>query len=625
MATIIDSLKVMLGLDSSDFEKGAKKVNADLKKTGSEADAAGNKLKDSGKKGADGFGNMAASATKFLAVIGGTMVIKRFVEQTIESSAALDRLSKNMGVSVEQISSLSNAAEVAGGSAEGMKNSLDMLSRAQTELMLTGQSSLIPYFSALGVAMSDAEGHARPVNDLLIDIGQALLAKSPDRKTAYNLGRSMGIDGDTLNLILRSRKEVELLLKQQKEYADTMAKLAPEGGRLQKSIIEVKQSFSLFALELLSRAIPALEKGLAIIGDLTNWMRDNKEFVVAFLTATAVGLGAIVAATIPINGTVVAIVALSAAIAALWDDYSVWKNGGDSFIGEKWGPGIAAATKGIQWLKDLLGDVIYRTIAAADAMAGLFNRDWARVKFATKEFMAGTGKTYGEEPPPGAKEAPADPNRERRAMQFFQDQGWTKEQSAGLVANIKRESEYNPNAVGDNGKAYGIAQWHPDRQADFKKQFGKDIKSATFDEQLAFMQYELTVGKEKSAGAKLRQTATAQDAAAAVSDNYERPADKPKEAAKRAQLASAIIGTGSPTPSPLSPIPGASMAAQGAGAGASSSAILPAPVAGATSTVSTTIGEVKVYTAATDANGIAADMGKGLDFLFTSQANYGLN
>jgi hypothetical protein len=40
--------------------------------------------------------------------------------------------------------------------------------------------------------------------------------------------------------------------------------------------------------------------------------------------------------------------------------------------------------------------------------------------------------------------------------------------------------------------------------------------------------------------------------------------------------------------------------------------------------VETHIGEIKVYTAATDANGIAKDMGKSMDYLFTSQANYGL-
>jgi len=75
----------------------------------------------------------------------------------------------------------------------------------------------------------------------------------------------------------------------------------------------------------------------------------------------------------------------------------------------------------------------------------------------------------------------------------------------------------------------------------------------------------------------------------------------------------------------LGGVPGASQAAAGAGAGQVAQGNLAgAPGAGSRS-VETHIGEVKVYSAATDANGIAKDMGKSLDYLFTSQANYGLN
>ena len=198
-------------------------------------------------------------------------------------------------------------------------------------------------------------------------------------------------------------------------------------------------------------------------------------------------------------------------------------------------------------------------------------------------------------------------------MAYFQAQGWSKEQAAGLAANISRESNFNPAAVGDNGKAYGIAQWHPDRQAEFKKRFGKDIQGSSMEEQMAFMHYELTQGNERKAGNILRGTSSAAEAAAAVSSHYERPADKAGEAAKRGQLALTMLGG----------VPGASQAAAGAGAGQVAQANAAAPGGGSKS-VETHIGEVKVYTAATDANGIAKDMGKSLDYLFTSQANYGL-
>lgn len=111
----------------------------------------------------------------------------------------------------------------------------------------------------------------------------------------------------------------------------------------------------------------------------------------------------------------------------------------------------------------------------------------------------------------------------KQAMQFFTSKGWTPAQAAGIVGNLQAESGANlkTNAVGDGGKAYGIAQWHPDRQANFKKAFGKDIRQAGFNDQLAFVQWELE-HTELAAAEKLRQARTPQEAAAIFDRYYER-------------------------------------------------------------------------------------------------------
>ena len=249
--------------------------------------------------------------------------------------------------------------------------------------------------------------------------------------------------------------------------------------------------------------------------------------------------------------------------------------------------------------------------------------------------MSGNGKKYGadEAPaPPGASGSPAPAaapsgtvnstgkspaggaKEEQAAMAYFQAQGWSREQAAGLAANIKRESAFRADAVGDNGKACGIGQWHPDRQAVFQKVFGKPIQGSSIEEQMAFMQYELTQGNERKAGNLLKGATRADEAAAIVSKHYERPAKREGEAAKRGQMALAMLGG----------VPGASQAAVGAGAVQVAQANAAAAPGATSKSVETHIGEVKVYTAATDANGIAKDMGKSLDYLFTSQANYGL-
>jgi hypothetical protein len=111
----------------------------------------------------------------------------------------------------------------------------------------------------------------------------------------------------------------------------------------------------------------------------------------------------------------------------------------------------------------------------------------------------------------------------REAVQFFISKGWTPAQAAGIVGNLQAESGPNlkTNAIGDGGRAYGIAQWHPDRQANFQRAYGKNIREAGFKEQLAFVQWELE-NTERKAAAMLRRTETPQQAAWAFDEYYER-------------------------------------------------------------------------------------------------------
>ena len=119
----------------------------------------------------------------------------------------------------------------------------------------------------------------------------------------------------------------------------------------------------------------------------------------------------------------------------------------------------------------------------------------------------GVGKTSGAE----------------TAMSYFQSQGWTKEQAAGIVGNLQAESgpSLNPKAEGDNRQAYGIAQWHPDRQATFKQQMQKEIRESSLEEQLQFVQWELS-NTQMGAGNALRSAKAANEAAQIIDRMYER-------------------------------------------------------------------------------------------------------
>lgn len=154
---------------------------------------------------------------------------------------------------------------------------------------------------------------------------------------------------------------------------------------------------------------------------------------------------------------------------------------------------------------------------------------------------AAVRKTLGLAPTK-AKLGKADQGSAMEAMQFFMSHGWTQEQAAGIVANLDAESHFKTNVTGDGGQAYGIAQWHPDRQANFARLFHKDIRDSNFQEQLEFVQWELlNTDKGRATISKLQGVKDARQVAAIVDQNYEISANRlGSDAIIRGDLAESI-------------------------------------------------------------------------------------
>lgn len=148
---------------------------------------------------------------------------------------------------------------------------------------------------------------------------------------------------------------------------------------------------------------------------------------------------------------------------------------------------------------------------------------------------------------PGVAATPKNPTasetgQPERAVAFFESKGWTKEQAAGIVGNLIVESGLKTNAVGDNGNAYGIAQWNkvgsPERISNFQRVMGKSLYGSNFTEQLEFVNWELN-NSERGAGDRLRNATDASEAAAIVDQYYERSSGQHLE--RRQSNAAAIM------------------------------------------------------------------------------------
>ena len=102
--------------------------------------------------------------------------------------------------------------------------------------------------------------------------------------------------------------------------------------------------------------------------------------------------------------------------------------------------------------------------------------------------------------------------------------------SPGVMRRLQLESAMNPSAVGDSGAAYGIAQWHSDRQAMFARVMGHDIHGSTLEEQEQFVNWELMHGDAgaRKAGQLMSQTKDEDERYRIFTKYFERPAGAEK-------------------------------------------------------------------------------------------------
>lgn len=153
---------------------------------------------------------------------------------------------------------------------------------------------------------------------------------------------------------------------------------------------------------------------------------------------------------------------------------------------------------------------------------------------------------------PAGKGTPTPEQQKKRAKQaydfFVQQKKYTPAAAAGLIANIRQESQFNEGSVGDNGSAIGIGQWHADRRKAIEAHFKKRIIDMSFEEQLEAYDWEMRTGADAGAGTafKMLQGQTDPDKAGQIVSKYmERPGATPErrllEAANRGANAKVML------------------------------------------------------------------------------------
>jgi murein DD-endopeptidase MepM/ murein hydrolase activator NlpD len=168
----------------------------------------------------------------------------------------------------------------------------------------------------------------------------------------------------------------------------------------------------------------------------------------------------------------------------------------------------------------------------------LLEQDWAQQ--GTWDVTSGipietTPKPKKSKPSISQSDEPVVSGSSKKVIDYFVSKGLEQHQAAGIAANFEAESNFNPSAIGDNGKAHGLAQWRDSRWnklQKFAKEEGK--KWNDFNLQLDFTWDEM-VNSYSDMLSDLKSSKDFNEATKVVMLQYEIPTDQSTSAIKKRQ------------------------------------------------------------------------------------------
>lgn len=193
-------------------------------------------------------------------------------------------------------------------------------------------------------AMAKSFGFAKNSMDKVLQTADKVQGMKFDKAKATL--SALGVTDDkTVELMMKGRKELERMMGIQKEYSGINKESIEQSIKFNNAMQGFKQSSGLLKNSFLEMVIPVLTKGLEWINKFVGFCKDNKQLMIGFFMAIGSAIAvfyvpamvsaaaATLAATWPILAIVAVIALLAAAFAFVYDDIMNFIDGNDSMIG----------------------------------------------------------------------------------------------------------------------------------------------------------------------------------------------------------------------------------------------------------------------------------------------------
>ena len=319
------------GAGVDDLSRAAADAGNDLRNAGRQGREAGERAAQGARQASSAWSEFGDVASKVGAFLGGVAMIKGAISSYTEQVTAIDKMSRQLGMSVEDVQGWQQAAKESGANVDDLLDNLSDLGDYAQEYGKLGSGALTDFAEATKLSVKDAAGNMLPIQDIFLNIAKTMEGMSKQEATFW--AKNIGINENLFDMLNKGEKGLRALIRVGKEkaiYDKRDIELARTMTNIWLGLQTVWTNVVATVMRVVGPAFAKLGEWLKKVGD---WVENNGDsviaWVVALATVFAVGLApAIWGAMTPLLPFIAAFVLLGATL----DDLVVFAGGGQSAI-----------------------------------------------------------------------------------------------------------------------------------------------------------------------------------------------------------------------------------------------------------------------------------------------------
>lgn len=227
-------------------------------KLGLEEDSGNESVANGFAEKAKGIVSSIADAAKTAGtlILGSVTGFAAFAHFVGTSTAATAQFAKDINSSFEGLQELRYAAEMSGRSVEELDADLKKIGDAQKAPMGAAMG-----YRMLGVSLKDAQGKARDVSEVMIDLSGRIKGMSSQRTKLIQ--DQLGFSDDTIKVLQQGPEALRQLAKEGRDLGAILPESAAETAiKYNETITKLKKSFEALSFRIGSTFLPVLKDGV---------------------------------------------------------------------------------------------------------------------------------------------------------------------------------------------------------------------------------------------------------------------------------------------------------------------------------------------------------------------------